>query len=416
MIGCIIYIGGKMKKINKVLILLIVLVILAFIAIYFLIPKSDSKNLMIDLVGKTKEEAIIFADEHNLNLEFKEESNSYEKDKIFKQSIEVNSEINENDNLIIYISKGINYEELKVDESGNVPIMMYHGIHNINDNEYTGGNVDKDGYQRTTEAFKNDLEFYYNSGYRMIRLEDYVNGIIDVEAGYSPIILTFDDGLSNNLKVTGLDSDGNIIIDPNCAVGVLESFKQKYPDYNVTATFFINGGLFNQSEYNEKILNWLIDNGYDIGNHTYSHVDFTTVSKDKSVQEVGSMYNLLDKYIPGKYVNIVALPFGSPYDKDHENFNSILSGVYNDKEYNTIATLRVGWEADYSPFNKNFDKTFLKRIRAYDNNGKEFDIEMNFDILENNRYISDGDKNTITIPKDKEDKINNLYNLNVKTY
>ena len=405
-----------MKKINKVLIVLIVLVILIFIAIYFLIPKTDSKNLMIDLVGKTKEEAITFANEHNLNLEFKEESNSYEKDKIFKQSIEVNSEINENDNLIIYISKGINYEELKVDESGNVPIMMYHGIHNITDNEYTGGNVDKDGYQRTTEAFMKDLEFYYNSGYRMIRLEDYVNGIIDVEAGYSPIIITFDDGLSNNLKVTGLDSDGNIIIDPNCAVGVLESFKQKYPDYNVTATFFINGGLFNQSEYNEKILNWLIDNGYDIGNHTYSHVDFTTVSKDKSVQEVGNMYNLLDKYIPGKYVNIIALPFGSPYDKNHENFNSILNGVYNDKEYNTIATLRVGWEADYSPFNKNFDKTFLKRIRAYDNNGKEFDIEMNFDILKNNRFISDGDKNTITIPKDKEDKINNLYNLNVKTY
>ena len=405
-----------MKKINKVLIVLIVLVIVVFVAIYVFVPKSNSKNLMIDLIGKTKEEAITFADKHNLNLEFKEESNSYEKDKIFKQSIEVNSEINENDNLIIYISKGINYEELKVDESGNVPIMMYHGIHNVTDNEYTGGNVDKDGYQRTTQAFINDLEFYYNSGYRMIRLEDYVNGIIDVEAGYSPIIITFDDGLSNNLKVTGLDSNGNIIIDPNCAVGVLESFKQKYPDYNVTATFFINGGLFNQSEYNEKILNWLVDNGYDIGNHTYSHVDFTTVSKEKSVQEVGSMYNLLDKYIPGKYVNIVALPFGSPYDKEHDNFSSILKGVYNDKEYNTIATLRVGWEADYSPFNKNFDKTFLKRIRAYDNNGKEFDIEMNFDILENNRYISDGDKNTITIPKDKEDKINNLYNLNVKTY
>lgn len=405
-----------MKKINKILIVLIVLVIIIFTAIYFLISKTDSLNLMIDLTGKTKEEAIIFADKYNLNLEFKEVSNSYEKDKIFKQSIEVNSKINENDNLIIYISKGINYEELKVDESGNVPIMMYHGIHNVTDNEYTGGNVDKDGYQRTTQAFIDDLEFYYNSGYRMIRLEDYVNGIIDVEAGLSPIIITFDDGLSNNLKVTGLDSDGNIIIDPNCAVGVLESFKQKYPDYNVTATFFINGGLFNQSEYNEKILNWLVNNGYDIGNHTYSHVDFTSVSKDKSIQEVGSMYNLLDKYIPGKYVNIVALPFGSPYVKTHENFSSILKGVYNDKEYNTIATLRVGWEANYSPFNKNFDKTFLKRIRAYDNNGKEFDIEMNFDILKNNRFISDGDKNTITVPKDKEDKINNLYNLNVKTY
>ena len=402
---------------NKILVVLIVLSLVTFISIYIFVPKDEKvDNLMIDLVGKTKEEAISFANENNLNLEIKEENNIYEKDKIFKQSIDVNSKINENEKLIIYISKGINYEELKVDESGNVPIMMYHGIHNITDNEYTGGNVDKDGYQRTTEAFKKDLEFYYNSGYRMIRLNDYVNGIIDVEAGYSPIIITFDDGLSNNIKVTGLDENGEIIIDPNSAVGVLESFKQKYPDFNVTATFFVNGGLFNQSEYNEKILKWLIDNGYDIGNHSYSHADFTSISKEKSVQEIGSVYNLLDKYIPEKYVNIVALPFGSPYDKSHANFNSILKGVYNDKEYNTITTLRVGWEAEYSPFNKSFDKTFLKRIRAYDNNGKEFDIEMNFKILENNRYISDGDKNTITIPKEKEDKINNLYNLNVNTY
>lgn len=405
-----------MKKINKILISLIFFCLILFVGIYIFIPKNNTNNLMINLIGKTKEDAIDFANKNKLNLEIKEENNAFEINKIFKQSIEVDSKINENDNLIIYVSKGINYEELKVDESGNVPIMMYHGIHNITDNKYTGGNVDKDGYQRTTEAFKKDLEFYYNSGYRMVRLNDYVNGIIDVEAGYSPIIITFDDGLSNNIKVTGLDENGNIIIDPNCAVGVLESFKQKYPDYNVTATFFVNGGLFNQSEYNKKILNWLVDNGYDIGNHSYSHADFTTISKEKSVQEIGSIYNLLDKYIPGKYVNIVALPFGSPYDKSHSNFNSILKGVYNDKEYNTIATLRVGWEAEYSPFNKNFDKTFLKRIRAYDNNGKEFDIEMNFKILESNRYISDGDKNTIAIPKDKEDKINNLFNLNVNTY
>ena len=402
---------------NKILVVLIILSLVTFISIYIFVPKDEKvDNLMIDLVGKTKEEAISFANENNLNLEIKEENNIYEKDKIFKQSIDVNSKINENEKLIIYISKGINYEELKVDESGNVPIMMYHGIHNITDNEYTGGNVDKDGYQRTTEAFKKDLEFYYNSGYRMIRLSDYVNGIIDVEAGLSPIIITFDDGLANNIKVTGLDENGNIIIDPNSAVGILEEFKQKYPDFNVTATFFVNGGLFNQSEYNEKILNWLVDNGYDIGNHSYSHADFTSISKEKSVQEIGSVYNLLDKYIPDKYVNIVALPFGSPYDKSHSNFNSILKGVYNDKEYNTITTLRVGWEAEYSPFNKSFDKTFLKRIRAYDNNGKEFDIEMNFKILENNRYISDGDKNTITVPKEKEDKINNLYNLTINTY
>ena len=32
-----------------------------------------------------------------------------------------------------------------------------------------------------------------------------------------------------------------------------EEFKKKHPDANVTATFFVNGGIFNQNEYNEKI-------------------------------------------------------------------------------------------------------------------------------------------------------------------
>lgn len=405
------------RKINKgrVLLAIIILVIIVFLLIYLLVPREEV-NLMIDLTGKTVEEAKDFANKYKLNLVIEEQNNITEKDKIFKQNINVNAEIKENDTLTVYVSLGINYQELKVNELGDVPIMMYHGIHNITDNEYTGGNVDKDGYQRTKEAFIEDLEFYYNSGYRMIRLQDYVNGIIDVEAGLSPIILTFDDGLENNIKVTGLDENGNIIIDPNSAVGVLEDFKKKYPDFNVTATFFVNGGLFQQSEYNEKILNWLVDNGYDIGNHSYSHADFTTISKEKAVQEIGSVYNLLDKYIPGKYVNIVALPFGSPYDKDHSNFEAILNGIYNGNEYETESTLRVGWMPETSPFNLNFDKTFLKRVRAWDDNGNDWDIKKSFEYLENTRYISDGDKDTITVPQDQVEKVNNNYNLKVNTY
>ena len=418
MIGCIIVTGGSMKrKINKgrVLLAIIILVIIVFLLIYLLVPREEA-NLMIDLTGKTVEEAKDFANKYKLNLVIEEQNNITEKDKIFKQNINVNAEIKENDTLTVYVSLGINYQELKVNELGDVPIMMYHGIHNITDNEYTGGNIDKDGYQRTKEAFIEDLEFYYNSGYRMIRLQDYVNGIIDVEAGLSPIILTFDDGLENNIKVTGLDENGDIIIDPNSAVGVLEDFKKKYPDFNVTATFFVNGGLFQQSEYNEKILNWLVDNGYDIGNHSYSHADFTTISKEKAVQEIGSVYNLLDKYIPGKYVTIVALPFGSPYDKDHSNFEAILNGIYNGNEYETESTLRVGWMPETSPFNLNFDKTFLKRVRAWDDNGNDWDIKKSFEYLENTRYISDGDKDTITVPQDQVEKVNNNYNLKVNTY
>lgn len=322
--------------------------------------------------------------------------------------------------MVVSLGK-IDKDKLKndgIDELGNVPIMMYHGIKNMknNDTEYVGGNVDKDGYTRTSEAFRNDLEYYYNKGYRMIKLSDYIDGKINVEYGYSPIILTFDDGNANNILVTGLDDNGDIIIDKDSAVGILEEYKKKYPDYNVTAIFFVTDALFNQSEYNEKILNWLVDNGYEIGNHTKGHNNFTKIDTDMTQEVVGYMYNKLESIIGNKYSHIVALPFGSPYNQSHSNYKYILNGSYNGNTYNTISTLRVGWESEVSPFSNDFDKTFLKRCRAYDNNGIDFDIEMNFRILDSKRYISDGDVNTIVTSSLKEDKINNINNLEIILY
>jgi len=384
---------------------------------------SNKDNLMLNFINKTEEEIKNYATKNSLNLNITYEYNDeIEKGNIISQSIDTNSIIKENDNLDIVVSLGkIDKEKLKEDkinELGNIPIMMYHGIINKKDSQtdYIGGNVDKDGYNRTTESFREDLEFYYNNDYRMVRLIDYVNGNINTEYGKSPIVLTFDDGNDNNLKVTGLDEEGNIIIDPNSAVGILEEFKKKYPDFNVTATFFVNDSLFNQKEYNEKILNFLVDNGYDVGNHTKGHANFSNIDTKKTQEVVGYVYKQLDNIIPDKYVKIVALPFGSPYSKTHENYNYILKGTYDNYQYETEAALRVGWEAELSPFNNSFDKTFLKRCRAYDNNGKDFDIEMNFRILENKRYISDGNNKTIVTSSDNENIVNNSYDLEVIYY
>ena len=356
----------------------------------------------------------IYLPSDNWKLDFNvsyEYSDEIEKDKVISQSIKKGTELKDNDIIIVVISKGkIDKDKLASDginELGKVPIMMYHGIREKTSNSTgtVGGNVDKDGYNRTPESFRKDLEFYYEKGYRMIRLDDYINGKVDVEYGKSPIILTFDDGNEDNIKVTGLDDNGNIIIDKNSAVGILEEFKKKHPDANVTATFFVNGGIFNQSEYNEKILKWMVDNGYDIGNHTQTHLDIKKSSGDRVQKEIAYVYDKLEELIPGKYVKIIALPFGSPYTKTHDNFKYVLSTTYNGKTYDTEAALRVGWEPEVSCFDKDFDKTFLKRCRAYDNNGKEFDIEMVFTNLEKNRYISDGDPNTITIKESDKDKL-----------
>lgn len=384
------------------IILFILILIFGFVFFF-----NDDDGFVLDIAGMSYSDVLNYCDVNDLKCNVNYEYSKLPKDSIISQSISNGSVINNGSVLDVVVSLGVNidlYKSHGVNELGRVPIMMYHGIHNLSndDTTYIGGNVDRDGYQRTVEAFRNDLEFYYNSGYRMIRLIDYVNGIIDVSFGLSPIVLTFDDGLKNNFNVIGVDDAGDLIIDPNSAVGVLEEFKNKYPDYNVTATFFLNGQLFEQEEYNDKILNWLIDHGYDIGNHSYNHVDFSKINAQESVLEIKKMYEKLESIVGNRYVNIVALPFGSPYKVEHNNFKYIL----NADNYSTISTLRVGWESDYSPFSKDFNKTFLKRIRAYDNNGKDFDIEYNFKMLENTRYISDGDSDLIVFPSD----VKNLFN------
>ena len=408
-------------NINKIIIFLVVIIVLV-LGVFFITRKIKENNKIIMIELTTINEANNFTKNNNLKLEVSYEySEEIEKDKVISQNIKKGTELKENDIVSIVVSKGkINKEKLAgdgINELGKVPIMMYHGIREKTSSSTgtVGGNVDKDGYNRTPSAFREDLEYYYENGYRMIRLEDYINGKVDVEYGKSPIILTFDDGNEDNIKVTGLDENGNIIIDKNSAVGILEEFKKNHPDANVTATFFVNAGMFNQSEYNEKILKWMVENNYDIGNHTQTHLDIKKSSADKVQKEIVYVYEELEKIIPGKYVKIIALPFGSPYSKTHDNFKYVLSSTYNGKTYETEAALRVGWEPEVSCFDNDFDKTFLKRCRAYDNNGKEFDIKMVFDMLEKNRYISDGEPNIITIKESDKTKLGET-NMKVITY
>lgn len=418
----------KKRRLRYDRIFILIGFILLIIVICFLLFRNDSnkassKEVKMPLVVNKNISSIddLVKNSELILEKVYEYSDELEKDFIISQSITEGETVNKGDKLVVTVSLGkLDKEKLaqdNINELGRVPVMMYHGIVNKKSSEtsYTGGNVDKDGYNRTVEAFKEDLEFYYQNGYRMIRAIDYVNGIIDVPYGKSPIVLTFDDGNTNNIKVNGVTLDGEIIIDENSAVGVLESFKKKYPDFNVTATFFVNGSLFQQSEYNEKILKWLVGNGYDIGNHTKTHVNFSNASTNESEEEVGFVYNKLDAIIPDKYVKLVALPFGSPYKKTHANFSHIINSNYNGINYETVSTFRVGWMPDYSPFSKDFDKEFIMRVRAYDNNGVDFDIEASFRILEKNRYVSDGNVDTIVIKESDASYINDT-NLKVISY
>ena len=316
------------------------------------------------------------------------------------------------------------YRNAGVNELNSVPILMYHRIYDKTNAEtsYTGGNVDKDGYNRTAEAFEADLRSFYQQGYRMMRLTDFVDGYIDVPFGYSPLILTFDDGI-RDVVLLGWDADGTPLFDPTCAIGILEKIKAEYPDYNVTATFFVNSALFENGEENDrKVLKWMVDNGYDIGNHTRDHAKLGSCSAEEIETQVGYIYKLLEDIIPGQYVNIVALPYGSPESMpaDKPQYNKIFEGTYEGFSYTSKASLLCAWTRSYSPFVRDYDHTAIRRIRGYDNNGSEWDIEMNFEQLNNGkRYISDGEPDTIVFPASENesgDWLKTTYGHQVVTY
>lgn len=283
---------------------------------------------------------------------------------------------------------------LSPNELGEIMILMYHGV-----------GSEESTWQRTPENFRKDLEYMHQNGYQMISLNDYAKGDIKTKAGFTPIILTFDDGRQNNFNY--IEVNGEMVIDPDCAVGIMEEFKQKYPDFNVTASFFLGTNPFGQKEYAQEKLNWLIENGYDLGNHTYSHNEMEKLNSDQIQIEIGSVNNIIKQYLPDYTVETLALPHGSnPKD---EFIESMLKGEYEGNEYQTIAVLDVGWRPAYSPFDTLTNFNSLYRVTASEINVDNCGIYDYFKSYEDNkreRFISDGNPDVVTIPQRHSDYLN----------
>jgi len=313
--------------------------------------------------------------------------------------------VNEEDNIKEEVPSEENSEEitdpvaaidltLKPNELGEIMILMYHGI-----------GEEESVWQRNSENFRKDLEYMYQNKYQMISLNDYAKGEINTKAGYTPIILTFDDGRQNNFNY--IEVDGEIVLDPDCAVGILEEFKTKYPDFNVTASFFLGTNIFGQNEYAKEKLEWLIDNGYDLGNHTYSHNELQLLNGEEIQAELGSVNNIIKSYIPDYVVETLALPHGSNPKDEYES--DMLEGEYEGNKYKTIAVLDVGWRPGYSPFDTLTDFTSLYRVTASEINVDNCGMKDYFKQYEENtreRFISDGNPEVVTIPKRHEAYLN----------
>jgi hypothetical protein len=274
---------------------------------------------------------------------------------------------------------------------------MYHGI----------GDKEEE-WVRTADNFKKDLKTLYDKGYRTISLHDYINNNINTPAGFTPVVITFDDGLTNQFNY--IEKDGKLEINPDCAVGIMRNFGEEHEGFGNAATFFVYYPIpFGQKDKIAEKFQYLISNGFDIGNHSYTHEMLNKMDGAGIQKQLGLNVKMTEGYMPGYDVDTLALPYGLR-PKDEELRKLIVSGEYDGTQYSNKAVLLVGSNPAPAPCSKGLDLSSLPRVRASEMKTEGtglYDWLKYFDNHPKERYISDGDPSTVVLPKDFEDKINN---------
>jgi peptidoglycan/xylan/chitin deacetylase (PgdA/CDA1 family) len=296
----------------------------------------------------------------------------------------------------------VDLKGLKVNELGKIMVLMYHGI-----------GEEEDVWVRTPENFRKDLQTLYDKGYRAIGMKDYIEGNIDTPPGTTPVIITFDDGLQGQFNVLG-DGD-EFVVDPNCAVGILEDFNKEYPDFGLKATFYVFYPTpFRQEKWVNKKFEYLAEKGMEIGNHAYNHENLRMDMSTKEPRDAEFIQEALGKNVmitrgilPGYEVDSLALPYGAT-PKDEDVYQYVIKGSFEGIEYHNKAILLVGANPAKPSFHKDTNMAKIPRIRAseMDTEGVGlYDWLDYFDRHPEERYISDGDPNTISFPKEMEEHL-----------
>lgn len=289
----------------------------------------------------------------------------------------------------------IDLSKVKPNEGGKVMVVMFHNFittYKSGDKEYT----------TTFEDFRKLLPDLYEKGYRLVNLNDYINNNILVPAGYLPMVFTFDDGTSGQFNL--VEENGELVANRDSAVGILEEFNERHPDFGLKGTFFVNlgGGTFEGKGTLADRLKYLTDKGFEIGNHTYNHIDLKQVtSSDKVQREIGENQKKMQELIPGYKMKSLALPLGNTTKEDIRSF--VAKGEFESVAYENLAILEVGWDPNFSPVSKSFNPLSVHRVRASGIKPVEADLEWWLSQLSRNeQYISDGDPDIVTVPKGKE--------------
>ncbi|MFQ6398146.1 polysaccharide deacetylase family protein [Nocardia sp. KC 131] len=280
-------------------------------------------------------------------------------------------------------------------ELGLVPVLMYHQLTPSPASEY----------DQTPEEFRLELERLHHENYRPVTAADYLSGRIDLPAGTHPVVLTFDDSTRSQLRFA---DDGKVVSDT--AIGILNDFAARNPDFEPRATFYVNNEPFGNDS---RALPWLAEHGYEIGAHTASHADLASLDATGVQRELVENVRVIKSAAPRNDLRTMALPLGV-FPTDHA---LATEGSWDGTPYKFDAVMLVGAQPAPSPFGE-IDRWAIPRIRS--GNGEvPFDSAYWLDRLAENpdqRYTADGDPNTVSFPKSLAGELGSAQSLHTNAY
>lgn len=282
-------------------------------------------------------------------------------------------------------------------ERGRIPILEYHLI------------GDQDArWQRAHTRFRRDLELLHERGYRPITVAELIDGKIDLPAGLSPVVFTFDDASPGQFRY--IERDGRLEIDPTSAVGIWLDFHEQHPDWGNKAvfctlsgaeagrSFFGDKGIEGQkTEWRLKKVRFLIEQGFELCNHTLWHANLAKYGDAMVQEQIARGALAIDSAVAGYNVRTFALPLG----EWPTNLELARMGEWTDPKtgrtvrYRNDAILMVAGGPARSPHDPEFDPLRLPRVQVYAD-----ELEKTLDDLDRGarRYVSAGKPEPATRP------------------
>lgn len=261
-------------------------------------------------------------------------------------------------------------------ELGRIPILEYHQV---------GPKGDR--WTRSFDDFRKDLEWLYNNDYRAISMQDFMNERITLPFGKKPVLFTFDDGGYTQMNF----KDGKV--DPYTAVGIMDDFLKVHPDFGSAAIFYINKGPFKLTPNTKEALQYLIQTGREIGNHTLTHANLSLIDAAGVASEIQKEEDYIRSLQAGNFpLDSIAYPFG---------------GVPKGAALTAAAKkfrlgLLVGADPAWMPWHAKYDAMRVPRIQAIDDEWKRWFQRKKGETARRDGseifqpYVSDGNPDTMT--------------------